>query len=222
MKKIIFRYSAMNAGKSANLIMNYHNYRELGLNPIALLPNLIKENKITSRLGIEITAIKITDLIEIIANTEIDCIFIDEAQFLTTKEIETLNKINIEKEITIIAYGLRTNSNGELFHGSKRLMEISDVLEELPTLCHCGNKARMNIRTIDGIVDDSDEEVKLRGTENVSYISVCRKCFYEYKTGDNKDLSSIIDEVDNTKTFKQCRKTSQSLENILKILHGEN
>ena len=201
MKKIIFRYSAMNAGKSANLIMTYYNYKELGLNSVAVVPNNINRNGVYSRIGVGVEAIQFKDLEKYISENKVDCILVDESQFLSREEVDYLNAINVENDITVICYGLRTTSLGELFEGSKRLLAIADILEELPTLCFCGNKARMNIRAIDGIVDKSKETVKLREEQSVSYISVCRRCFNDlYDTEEN--VEDIINKFDNTRSCK--------------------
>lgn len=204
MKKIIFRYSAMNAGKSANLIMTYHNYIELGLNTIAVIPNSSKNKRIYSRIGIGIKAIKFKELKEYLNDNDLDCVLVDEVQFLSKEDIEFLNQISIHKNVTVICYGLRTTSTGDLFEGSKYLLAIADELEELPTLCFCGKKARMSIRAVDGIIDRTSEVVKLREEQKVSYISVCRRCFDKYFNDKSKnDISNLIEKFDNTKNIKK-------------------
>lgn len=203
MKKIIFRYSTMNAGKTANLIMTYHNYKELGLNPVAVVPNF-SNNKIVSRTGMEIEALKMCELHDYISTNKVDCILVDEAQFLSKEEVRYLNTLSIYVNITVICYGLRTTSTGVLFEGSTHLMAVADDIEELPTLCVCGKKAKMNIRAVNGIVDKSDEVLKLREEKNVSYISLCRKCFDRYYNKDYEDIniSHLTEKFDNTKILK--------------------
>ena len=204
MKKLIFRYSAMNAGKSANLIMTYHNYKELGLRPLAVVPDGSKNKSIYSRIGIRIKAIKFSSLRDYINEHYVDCILVDEVQFLSKEEIQFLNLISIYNDTTVICYGLRTTSNGELFEGAKHLLALADEMEELPTLCFCGSKAKMNLRAIDGIIDKSTEVVKLREAEKVSYISVCRKCFDKYYNHDDLvDVSHLVEKFDNTKNCKK-------------------
>lgn len=202
MKKLIFRYSAMNAGKSANLIMTYNNYKELGLHPVAVVPNDIKTKAISSRIGVSIKAISFCDLKNYLNENKVDCVLVDEAQFLKEEEINLLNMISLYLNITVICYGLRTTSTGELFEGSKRLLAIADDLEELPTLCFCGKKAKMNIRAIDGVVDKTKDIVKLKEEQAVSYISVCRKCFdlyYDPLENHKQNISHLIKRFDNTK-----------------------
>lgn len=206
MKKLIFRYSAMNAGKSANLIMTYHNYRELGLKPVAVVPCASKNKKIYSRIGVEIEAIRFDELSDFLDNNESDCILVDEAQFLTKEDVWLLNEISIYKNITIICFGLRTTSTGELFDGAKHLFAIADENEELPTLCFCGKKAKMNIRAIDGKIDKSATIIKLRDEKRISYISVCRECFdFYYNKSQNSDISNLVGLFDNTKNTKKER-----------------
>lgn len=203
MKKLIFRYSAMNAGKSANLIMTYYNYKELGLNPLAIIPDVSKNKVIYSRTGAKVKAIKFNELEKFLEENRVDCVLVDEAQFLSKEEIQYLNLISIYKDITIICYGLRTTSNGELFEGSKYLLAIADDIEELPTLCHCGKKAKMNIRAIDGVVDKSSVTIKLREEQRISYISVCRKCFDKYYNNNKTtNISDLVKKFDNTKNCK--------------------
>lgn len=204
MKKIIFRYSAMNAGKSANLIMTYHNYEELGLKPVAVVPEASKNKSIYSRIGIRVKAIRFNELREYLNNNKVDCILVDEVQFLTYEEIQLLNKISIYENTTIICYGIRTTSSGKLFEGSKHLLAIADEIEELRTLCFCGRKATMNIRTIDGVVDKSSIIIKMREEQRVAYISVCRECFDKYFNGkDAVDVKHLIERFDNTKNCKK-------------------
>lgn len=204
MKKLIFRYSAMNAGKSANLIMTYHNYKELGLKPLAVVPDGSKNKSIYSRIGVKVKAIRFHELKDYLNENEVDCILVDEVQFLSKEEISFLNLVSIYNDTTVICYGLRTTSTGELFEGAKHLLAIADEMEELPTLCFCGRKAKMNIRAIDGIIDKSSVIIKMREEQRISYISVCRKCFDRYYNNDLLvDISRLVDKFDNTKNCKK-------------------
>lgn len=200
MSKLVFRYSSMNAGKSMNLISTWYNYNELGLNPLAILPDIIKENEIKSRTGLNLKAIKISELRRHLITDDIDCLVCDESHMFSKGEILLLSDISISG-IPVICYGLRTDFRGELFEGSKYLLGIADELEELPTLCGCGKKARMNLRLVDGEIDKSnDSTLKLREESDVSYISMCRKHFYGCINGeiDIKDLNIF----DNTSKIK--------------------
>lgn len=201
MKKLTFRYSSMNAGKSRNLIGTYYNYKELGLNSLVVLPDIIASKKVISRDGQELNAISFIELLLGFNFDNIDCILVDEVHMLSKKEIDVLNEITIGFDIPVICYGLRTDFRGITFEGSNYLLGIADSLEELPTLCGCGRKARMNLRLISGEVDKStDSTLKLREEEDVSYISMCRECYYNAMNGHKsiKDMNIF----DNTKSIK--------------------
>ena len=195
MKKLCFRYGTMNAAKSANLLMTNHNYLELGLSTIVVVPNSLKTAQVKSRVGIETSAIYFSKLKEYISKNKADCILVDEAQFLSEDEVKYLSLLSLTG-ITVIAYGLRTTFKGELFEGSKWLLALADNIEEIPTLCNCGRKARMNLRLINGRVDKSDDVIKLREEESVAYISVCRECYHKYYN--NLMDSTDILKYDNT------------------------
>ena len=188
MQKLIYRYSCMNAGKSLQLLALNHCYSELGLTTIVLLPDAINSDIIKSRVGIQTQAIPFSMLKECIKNTKVDCILIDEAQFLTEEEVKYLEYITLQG-IQVIAYGLRTTFKGELFEGAKWLLALADDIEEIPTLCKCGRKARMNLRLVNGKVDKSNDIIKLREEESVAYVSMCRECYYKY-------YNNLIDATD--------------------------
>lgn len=199
MKKLIYKYSCMNAGKSLQLLASNWNYNELGLTTIVVVPDSINTNIVRSRVGIQTEAMPFSMLKECIENIKIDCVLVDEAQFLTEEEVKYLSYITL-KGIQVIAYGLRTTFKGELFEGSKWLLALSDVIEEIPTLCKCGSKARMNIRLVNGELDRDGDTVILREDADVAYISVCRECHYKYYNNiyDTSDLLNY----DNTVNCK--------------------
>ena len=178
MKKLLFRYSCMNEGKSLQLLAT---------------------NVVRSRVGIKAQAIPFSMLKECIDSIKVDCVLVDEAQFLTKEEVEYLSYITLQN-IQVICYGLRTTFKGELFEGSKWLLALADIIEEIPTLCNCGSKAKMNIRLIDGKLDKDGDTVMLREDAAVSYISVCRECHYNYYNG-LKDTNDLL-KFDNTVNCK--------------------
>lgn len=106
-------------------------------------------------------------------------IIVDEAQFLSKEDIDILGAIVDMFHVSVICYGLRTDFMGNLFEGSKRLMEIADVIEEIPTICWCGRKARFNARISDGKIVRNGDQVMMGGNE--SYVSLCRKHFINGK-----------------------------------------
>jgi thymidine kinase len=185
MAQLYFYYSAMNAGKSTALLQSDYNYHERGMTTrllTAQLDNRFGHGQIASRIGLEKPADTFnekTDLIEWLDHGEkVDCIFIDEAQFLTKKQVDDLAYIVDRRNVPVLCYGIRTDFQGELFTGSERLLAIADKLTELKTVCHCGRKAIMVVR-----MDDSGKalaegaQVQIGGNER--YVSMCRKHYYE-------------------------------------------
>ena len=181
MTKLYFYYSAMNAGKSTLLLQSSYNYNERGMK--TLLYTTIGSNtecKIKSRLGVEADANyahKDLDLYEDIVShlemTNITCVFVDEGQFLTKTQVKQLCRIVDLDLVPVLVYGLRTDFKGNLFEGSHWLLALADKLVECKTICHCGSKATMNIKVIDGVVQDDSIQMDIGG--NDKYISVCRR-----------------------------------------------
>jgi thymidine kinase len=188
MAKLYFYYSSMNAGKSTALLQSSYNYKERGMNTLVLAPNLDDRygaGKVTSRIGIdaEATVFRIEDdlyaLIEARYKDEaLHCVLIDEAQFLTRQQVFDLGEVTDKLNIPVLAYGLRTDFQGEPFPGSKYLLAWADNLKELKAICHCGSKATMVLR-LDGSgkVVTEGSQVEIGG--NDKYVSTCRKHFKE-------------------------------------------
>ena len=188
MAKLYFYYSSMNAGKSTSLLQAAWNYRERGLNPLLLTPELNTrdgEGLIASRIGLAAPAANFTpkdSLLKLIrsaaAGSTVSCVFVDEAQFLTRKQVYDLGEIADIDSIPVLCYGLRSDFQGNLFEGSQYLLAWADVLSEIKTICHCGRKATMVLR-IDGHGRPirSGDQIQIGGNE--SYVSVCRRHFKE-------------------------------------------
>ena len=194
MSKLYFRYGAMGSSKTANLLMVRYNYIEKGKKPLLLKPKIENrdgEKEIKSRIGLEAECEFVEDFLwnlrcssnPINDLKQYDVIIVDEVQFLKAEEIDDLAKIVDKVNISVICYGLRTDFTGHLFEGSKRLMELADVIEEIPTICWCGKKAQFNARIYDGKIVRTGEQVLMGGNE--SYISLCRKHFFEGKIKEN-------------------------------------
>ncbi|WP_191603007.1 thymidine kinase [Marinomonas algicola] len=192
MAKLYFYFSAMNAGKSTVLLQSAHNYQERGMQTLLLtaaLDNRYAVGQISSRIGISAEAQlfdKETNIFQSIKETletqKIDCILIDESQFLTKEQVYALTEIVDRLNIPVLAFGIRTDFKGELFEGSQALLAWSDKLVELKTVCHCGRKATMVIRV------DTEGNPVLEGAQveiggNNRYLSVCRKHFKEALKG---------------------------------------
>ena len=175
----------MNAGKSTALLQTNHNFIENNLETLVFIPKVSEDNiaEVSSRIGIKIGAIEADnafnffDYVESKRTSNIKSIFIDEAQFLKTNQIEQLAKIADKLNIPVLCYGLRTNFLGEFFEGSSRLLAIADNLHEIKTICSmCTKKATMVVRVdTNGNVQTDGKVVELGGNE--LYKSVCRKHF---------------------------------------------
>ena len=188
MAKLYFYYSSMNAGKSTALLQSSYNYKERGMSTLVLTPMLDDRygaGRVTSRIGIdaEATVFRRDDdlygLVEGLHSQEaMHCVLIDEAQFLTRDQVFELSDVTDKLNIPVLAYGLRTDFQGEPFEGSKYLLAWSDNLKELKAICHCGSKATMVLRLDgDGNAVTEGSQVEIGGNDR--YISMCRKHFKE-------------------------------------------
>lgn len=185
MAKLIFNYSAMNSGKTMDLIRTAYNYSENNLK--ILIMKSSKDTKgndtIVTRAGLSRKVdylIKENDnIFEILKNNikDVKCIFIDEAQFLSEKQVIDLFIICNTYDIPVICYGLRTNFKGELFEGSKTLLALAEELNEFKTLCECGEIARFNARKVNNEYVVDGESIVIDGTKNIEYKPLCSKCF---------------------------------------------
>jgi thymidine kinase len=188
MAKLYFYYSSMNAGKSTSLLQSSYNYRERGMNTLVLAPRFDDRyggGKVTSRIGIETEAKTFgveDNLLEQIKtlceDSPIHCVLIDEAQFLTKDQVFQLGEVTDRLNIPVLAYGLRTDFQGEPFEGSKYLLAWSDNLKELKAICHCGTKATMVVRFDEaGNAVTEGSQIEIGGNDR--YVSMCRKHFKE-------------------------------------------
>lgn len=189
MAKLYFYYSAMNAGKSTTLLQSAHNYRERGMRVLLLTPIIdtrSASNSISSRIGLEAEAKPFdnqTDLQQLIStahsNEALNCILIDEAQFMTPEQVRQLSTVTTHLGLPVLAYGLRSDFLGEPFPGSKYLLAWADELVEIKTICHCGKKATMNMRLdADGNPVLEGEQIDIGG--NDKYIATCRAHFAHF------------------------------------------
>jgi thymidine kinase len=188
MAKLYFYYSSMNAGKSTALLQSSYNYRERGMSTLVLAPDMDNRygvGKVTSRIGLESNATtfrKDEDLLKLISAKDfaspLHCVLVDEAQFLTKEQVHQLGEVTDELNIPVLAYGLRTDFQGEPFPGSKYLLAWADSLKELKAICFCGGKATMVIRLDqDGNAITQGSQVEIGGNDR--YVSMCRKHFKE-------------------------------------------
>lgn len=199
MAKLYFYYSAMNAGKTTNLLQSNYNYQERGMGTILLTPeidNRVRSGAIVSRIGLNAEAYAYTstcNLFEYVKNAvlnaknKIACIFVDEAHFMNKNHVLQLSDIVDKLNIPVLAYGLRSDYTGEVFEGSKYLFAYADELSEIKTICHCGKKAMMNLRfDKEGKAIKQGEQIAIGG--NDQYISTCRKHFKDPILQNNKSI----------------------------------
>ncbi len=188
MAKLHFKYGTMNSGKTMDLIRTIYNYEENGFNVVLFKPMIDTkgDDKTVTRSGMEREVDELigkdTSIIDMIFRRiyywNSKCIFVDEAQFLTKKQVDELYVITKKLGIPVICYGLRNNFKMEGFEGSIRLLEIAEELEEIPSLCKCGEIARYVGRKVDGsFVSDGDEVVIDGSNSNIEYVPMCGKCY---------------------------------------------
>ncbi len=188
MAKLYFNYSTMNAGKSTLLLQASYNYRERGMHTYLLtaaLDGRAGEGVIGSRIGIEAKAdtyAEGSDLYVMLdkrrRHMPCDCVFVDEAQFLTKEQVWQLARAVDDLGLPVMCYGLRVDFRGELFPGSAALLALADEMREARTICHCGKKATMVVRQDeDGRVLTDGDQVQIGGNE--TYVSLCRRHWRE-------------------------------------------
>jgi thymidine kinase len=191
MAKLYFRYGAMNSGKTTALLQVAHNYKERDMNTIIIKPAIDTKgnNKIVSRLGVEkevdVLVLRDDDLLEKLEPylDKINCILVDEAQFMIKEHIDVLFLISKEKNIPVICYGLRSDFKTNAFPGSLRLFELADEIEELITICRCGKRAKFNGRKVNGVFVSEGDQVAIDDKDAVTYESLCGNCYIEKVQG---------------------------------------
>jgi len=196
MAKLYFYYSAMNAGKTTTLLQSAHNYRERGMRVAILAPRLddrAGSGRVASRIGLSADAAGFdqdADLLawanaDIAAHGRLDCLLVDEAQFLRKPQVWQLSEVVDRLRVPVLCYGLRTDFRGELFEGSQYLLAWADEISEIKTICHSGSKATMTVR-VDGqgrAVQDGPQ-VEIGGNER--YVSVSRAEFKKIMRGEGR------------------------------------
>jgi len=184
----------MNSGKSTALINAAYNYTERGHDVITIKPSVDTKGGelITARAGLErpvdILALpemnvraEIREFVARQALKDLQAVLVDEAQFLMPVQVDQLLEVAKYDDISVIAYGLRTDFQTSLFPGSHRLFELADKLEKLPTMCRCENQAQFNCRKINGNYVFDGDQIAIEGEEEVAYDSLCGTCYLEEK-----------------------------------------
>lgn len=189
MAKLYFRYGAMNSGKSTLLLQTCYNYQENNMKAIIVKRSIDTKgnNTITSRIGVskevDLLLKDDDDIYEIVKKKfrKVNCVLVDEAQFLSRKQVDECMKIVTDLDIPVICYGLRTDFLTNGFEGSTRLLQIAHTIEEMKTICKCGRKAIYNARYKDGKMITKGSQVAIDGEKNVTYVSMCAKCYEKEK-----------------------------------------
>jgi len=183
MAKLYFRYGAVGSAKTLNLLAVAHNYRQQRKAILLVKPAIddrFGRNNIRSRAGLETEADILVDEktnLLLFKFDNIDCLLVDEVQFLPANVIDQLRQITLQKGIPVICYGLRTDFKTNLFEGSRRLMEIADSIEEIKSTCHyCNKKAVFNLKHVNGKATRTGPSIQL-GCEE-TYFPVCCGCYF--------------------------------------------
>ena len=192
MAQLYFRYGAMGCGKTMQLLQVAFNYEERGRKVCVIKPATDTKNgdKLLTRIGPERKTDFCFDRRTNIFNrikkdfAKVDCILVDEAQFLTPKQADQLMQVVVELNIPVICYGLRLNFrlSGGGFEGSTRLLQIAHKIEEIKTICECGRKATLNTRWLNGKLVTTGPDVLIDdGKTDIVYKALCPHCYFKYR-----------------------------------------
>ena len=190
MANLVFVTAVMNSGKTARLLDMNFTYKRIGKKTLLFKSGLDdREKTIKSRNGLEEECLLLNDKEDFKKIKDVDIVFIDEAQFLSKKEIDRLRKISLEKDIDIYCFGLKSDFKGDLFKGSKRLLEVADHIDELKTMCLCGFKATMNVKYDNKTGDIIKKGDSIECGYEDMYMSAC------YKHWNFKNINDIKEDI---------------------------
>jgi thymidine kinase len=199
MAKLYFYYAAMNAGKSTTLLQADFNYRERGMQTMlwtAAHDHRAGIGTVGSRIALSAPASTYDESVDLfreigeeLKKREVDCILVDEAQFLSQRHVLELCEVADRLGIPVLCYGLRTDFQGKLFPGSAALLALADSMIELKAVCECGRKATMNLRVDEeGQAVTAGAQTEIGGNDR--YIALCRRHFFErMREGEARQLS---------------------------------
>jgi thymidine kinase len=189
MAKLYFRYGTVGSAKTLNLLAVAHNYRQQNKRALIIKPELdvrFGPDAVRSRAGLEMQAdllVSGTTELNREAVCGVDCILVDEAQFLSPQMIDQLRAIARDQSIPVICYGLRTDFRAQLFDGARRLFEVADSIEEIKTTCNfCNRKAIFNLKLADGLATTSGPTIDLGAEEK--YLPACASCYQARLAGE--------------------------------------
>lgn len=192
MAQLYFRYGAMGCGKTMQLLQVAFNYEERGQKVCVIKPRTDTKNgtKLLTRIGPEretdFTFTRRENIFKKITKEykDVDCILVDEAQFLTPAQADQLMDVVVELDIPVICFGLRLNFRMKEggFEGSTRLLQIAHKIEEIKTICDCGRKATLNCRFLDDkLVTDGPDILIDDGKTKIEYRAICQNCYHRLK-----------------------------------------
>ena len=189
MAKLYFSYGPMNSGKTIELLRVAHNYQRNMKRAVIVKPSIDTkgDDRVISRMDdksrrVDILAKPETDIQEEIFQRKvggqlISCVLVDEAQFLSTIQVEQLHYTVIDENIPVMAWGLRTDFQTQMFEGAKRLFELAHVIDEVRTVCECEKLALFNARKVNGKFVQEGDSIAIDGEQNVTYEPLCPHCY---------------------------------------------
>lgn len=188
MAKLYFKFGAMGCSKTAQALITKFNYEERGMKVLLVKPSTDNRDGATtvrSRIGLHAEAIAVPedqDLYDLYKDENSDCnvIIVDECQFLHPDQVDQLSRVVMDFDVPVLCFGLSTDFLTHLFPGSRRLFEIADSIQEIKSVCKCGDKATVNARLDDnGNVVFSGDQLCIGGNER--YVAMCKKCWLKAK-----------------------------------------
>lgn len=212
MANIVFKYSAMNGGKTINILQTAYSYQENNFKCVII--KSVKDTKgndsIISRNG---NSRKVDILLkenESLLTEEnykkyytAKVILVDEVELLNSNQIRELWTIAHSINISVICYGLKSDFRGEIFgEGISELFAIADIIEEIgsTSICHCGKKATFNSRKVNDKYTDEGEIVVIDdgSKKEIEYIPLCSDCYLKYvkyNSDEVKKLAKLVAKI---------------------------
>ena len=205
MAYLTFYYGAMSSGKTIALLMGAYNLENIKKNVLVIKSSIDTkaQDNLQTRIGLERKVDLLVDPNESLTkyfNTwkrkRISRIFVDEAQFLTAKQVKELWYFTKKYNIPVDCYGLKTQFDLQFFQGSGPLMKLADSIKELPTLSlctSCGSKATINARYFKGKIElPGAPSIIIDGAKSYEYKPRCGTCYLkEIEEATGKSLLEI-------------------------------